>query len=599
MKYTEDETKFSGKYAHSVFQTIQMATAPYKMQFIFYFVIGFVGRALLLSNTNIIGKWADSLINHRAGNGTFFVLLLLVSGIGFLFYMIFRIGVSRLGTHAASGLYDATTYRVSRLPMTFFDTTPVGRIITRFSSDYGAIFRMAGGPLGEFFSIVFDLFLFCFLILLASPLYAPVIALSFCINFFVYKINKNKIRGGRRDHSVARSPAVAHFAETVQGAKIIRIYGKSFSFVNMFLNKFDSYIVQKNKMNMTSNFFSLQMSFVNVTLLFVTALFGLLLSEKGYVSLGSVGVAFTFMSMASATVQMFFEWVTVLEDAMTGTERISEYLGKKMEPGVTAFGYVEKVQNKTLWAAYKLKNAEIRLMDVCVRYNENLPRALNNVSFVVGAGEKVGIIGKTGSGKTSLLQALFHLYPFEQGTVSIAGREAWLDTTLPRKPYEIHLNEFRRAIALISQDPVLFAGTLRENLTTDETVTDGHIFSVIKEFGFQSSFLMQENALKMAVQEKGNNLSVGEKQLVCLLRCLLQNAPVVLMDEATSNIDPHSEEMLSAATQKILKDKTQITIAHRLSTIEHCDRILWLSDGKVMAMDKPSVVLPEFLKSDR
>jgi ABC-type multidrug transport system fused ATPase/permease subunit len=150
MKYLKEETRFSGKYSHTVLRTISMSLQTFKKKFIFFFILGFIGRALLLSNTNLIGKWADA---HFKNPELFLFLLLTITSIGFIFYGAFRIMIARLGSQAASNLYDETTWRVSRFPVSFFDTTPVGRIITRFSSDYNAIFRMAGGPLGEFYYI--------------------------------------------------------------------------------------------------------------------------------------------------------------------------------------------------------------------------------------------------------------------------------------------------------------------------------------------------------------------------------------------------------------------------------------------------------------
>lgn len=607
MKYIRDEVRFSGKYSNAVFRTIAMSFKPFKKKFIFFLVLGFVGRAVLLSNTNLIGKWADQ---HFKNPNSFLALLLLLTSIGFVFYGLFRIGVSRLGTHAASQLYDETTWRVSRFPTSFFDTTPVGRIITRFSSDYNAIFRMAGGPLGEFISICFDLVLFLFLIALASPFYILIIALTVSSNFYIYKLNQSKIRTERREHAAARSPTVSHFAETIQGAKIIRAYGKETSFTQKFLKNFDAYAAQKNRSNMASHFFSLQMSSVNTLILICTALFGLFLQRKGIVSIGSIGVAFTFISMTQTTMQMFFEWMSSLEDAATGTERMSEYLHQTLEPGALLPDSVqfqtghEKISihdHHVIESGhfFSIKNSEIQVKSLSVRYHESQPYALDNISFCVHPGEKIGIIGATGSGKTTLIQSLFHLYPFAQGNVSIGGYEAWLDTTKIRRPHEIPLDLFRSAISLITQDPILFTGTLRENLISNKPISDTQIHSLIHSVGFGPWLSKQPSGLDMKIQEKGSNLSLGEKQMVCMLRCFIQETPIVLMDEATSSIDPASEEMMIKASKQILKNKTQIIIAHRLSTIEDCDRILWLHLGKMMMMDKPHLVLSEFNRFEK
>ena len=245
----------------------------------FCIFLGFLGRAFLLANANIIGKWADNICHDSSiciTKGGFFsnfsfsnfiVLLLSFSFVGLFLSIIFRITVSRMGTHSAALFYDETTTRVSRFPMAFFDTNPIGRIITRFSSDYSAIIRMSGGPLTEILSISFDLTLYFILIFVASPYFLPILLISVYMNYYIYKLNKLKIRKERRNLSVIRGPAIAHFAETVQGAKIIRIFGKDLSFKTKFISKINLYMEQKNKTNLYISLFSLQMAFLNVFLL--------------------------------------------------------------------------------------------------------------------------------------------------------------------------------------------------------------------------------------------------------------------------------------------------------------------------------------------
>ena len=263
--YIHDEIEFTGKYSKQVFQTIYLAVRQYKNKFIFCFLCGILGRFFLLLNTNILGLWADNLCHGTSycqKKSTYFStltshdfinFLLITTGLGFLFLLAFRIWIARLGTYSSSFLYDETTYRVSRYPISFFDKTPVGRMITRFTSDYAAIIRMTGGPLGEFVSITIDLFLFCILTLMAGVYFLPVLIVALALNYCVYYLNKSKIRQNRRDFSVSRGPVLSHFAESVQGSKIIRVFGKEKIFINVFLKKFDQYVTQKNKTNITKN----------------------------------------------------------------------------------------------------------------------------------------------------------------------------------------------------------------------------------------------------------------------------------------------------------------------------------------------------------
>ena len=229
-----------------------------------------------------------------------------------------------------------------------------------------------------------------------------------------------------------------------------------------------------------------------------------------------------------------------------------------------------------------------------LRYSENLPFVLKNVSFKVKNGEKIGIIGKTGSGKSSLIQAIFHLYSLYEGRICINNYEADLGQDKKEGYKYIDLNLFRSAISFISQEPTIFSGTLRENFTTNKNMSDDEIIYVAKLVGLGKMLSNDKKSLDTFLQEKGSDLSLGEKQLICMTRCLLKNSPIILMDEATSSIDPYSEEILVSATKKFLQGKTQIIVAHRLSTIEDCDRVLWLDSGKLIMDGSAKSVLNAF-----
>lgn len=615
--FINDEISFTGKFSNSIFQTISMSIQNYRNKFIFFIILGFLGRAFLLVNANIIGKWADHLCNNSKYCGEnigifanynfddFFKLLLIFSFLGLILSVVFRVTVARMGTYASSLFYDETTVRVSRFPIRFFDTNPLGRIITRFSSDYSAITRMSGGPLTEVLSITFDLILYVIFILIASMYFFPVIVISIYFNYLLYKLNKLRIRTERRELSVIRGPAIAHFAETVQGAKIIRVFGKDVFFKNKFNINMDKYIKQKTKSNMYINSFSLQMAILNVSLLLITGILGIWLVINKQVTVGSLGVAFTFILMTSTTIQVFFEWISALEEALTGIERMDHYLKSEIEfggvlPSSTTFNTRHKtfseieensIKNSKI---FSVENADIIVDNLSLRYKENLPFVLNNISFTINKGEKVGIIGKTGSGKSSLIQAIFHLYPFVEGRILINNYEADLGQKKLENQEYVNLNLFRSAISLISQDPIIFSGTLRENFTINKEISDDEIINVAKLVGLGKMLSNGKKSLDFELQEKGADLSLGEKQLICMARCLLKNSPIVLMDEATSSIDPYSEEILVNATKTFLNGKTQIIVAHRLSTIEDCDRILWLDSGKLIMEGSAQSVLNAF-----
>jgi ABC-type multidrug transport system fused ATPase/permease subunit len=616
IKYEKTQDSEKG-YSRSVFETLWNAYRPYAGWIFISLIIGFIGRFALLGNANLIGHWVDSLCRENLkstglstpchSQSTFFagwsstefiVSLTVLASAGFFLVLVFRVLFSRLSARAVSKIYDETTLRTSRQSMSFFDSVPAGRIITRFSSDYGNIFRLFGGPLAELFSIIFDLTSMVILISWASPYYLGVVVFMIAVNFTVYRMNSQRIRIARRKMSAARSPSIAHFAETAQGASAIRTFSKEQSFMDRF-EKLDQHF-RKNKWDATTTIFSFsfQINFATAFSLFLTGLLAIYLNQHGLISVGSIGVAFAFLVLSGGTIQSFFEWTSQFEEAMVGVERMDQFLRMPLEvgaklPAETSFATNHPIRSESEQEFIRKNqlinepSARLNFENVWLQYRPELPPVLKGISFQVEAGERLGIIGRTGSGKSSLIQALFYLYPLKEGRISI-NTQSPLDS-------QTDLQLYRKSISLIAQDPTLFRGTLRDNLDVLNQKTDHDLFMALQRVGL--SDWAHTAGLNLSIEEKGRNLSQGERQLICMARCLLKDSPIVVMDEATSSVDPQSEEILVRATEEFFKGKTQLIIAHRLSTLVNCDRILWLKQGEVVMIGKPQEVLPIFQNS--
>ena len=622
MTYLEKESHFQGNYAKRVFGTIALSYGPYARRVIATLCLGFFARGSLLFIPNVVGFWADSLcrgntrchlppqVFQNFSTPHFVFLILLLTTVGFFANTVFRVGISRLGTHAISRLYDEVTLRTSRFPMSFYDRTPIGRIITRFSSDYSAVFRMAGGPMGEFFCIVFDLFFAMIFISLASPFYAPLVLFTVLVNYLVWRFNKEGLRQERRASSAARGPSIAHFNETTQGSSSIRVFGKSESFHSQMLGRMNEFLKQRASTFQRVQFFSSQMSFTTAFLLFATGVLGVFLIQSGRASVASVAVAFTFVMLTSTTVQQLFEYLATLEEALTGVERLDEYLGRPLEPGsqlpATAQFPLASEKGTESWNVPRAVSKGV----LCVESLslEYLPgkRVLQDLSFSLQDGESLGVVGRTGSGKSSLLQALLFLYPWADGALSIQGKGVGNAFIKGQDTASLSLEEHRSLFSFLPQDPVLFRGNLLENLSLEGSITDPDLLqNILQKVGLfrylrrPKELCLVEHLQKWQVEERGLNFSLGERQLICLARCLLQDRPFFLMDEATSHIDPVSERHLDFALRESLSRKTRILIAHRLSTVEQCDRILWMENGRVRALGPTREVLKEYQSSGR
>lgn len=614
----QHEPTEKGSFKNSVYQTLNMAYGPFWIRIVSCLSLGLIGRCLLLGNTNIIGYWIDSTCKaplicrpvpvflQNYTDHDYVMLLAIMTTIGFVLTIIFRTVFSRTSAQAVSIIHDEVILRTSRYAMRFFDTTPAGRIITRFSSDYGNVFRYFGGPLAEFISIIMDLILMILLIGIASPIFLIFVAFIVVMNFSVYRLNRDRLRKIRRELSASRSPSIAHFAETTQGASTIRSFLRQTSFKTRFTRLDRYFLDQKKRTARNLVGFSFQMNSLSSLLLLVTGVSSYFLIEKGILSLGSVGVAFSFIVLSGNTVQMFFEWLAQSEEALIGVERLDHYLHRSLEPGSflpasakfkTAHPvYSETVEKYLFSRRLTEKNqATIEVSDVWFRYDPELPWVLKNLTFDVKPGERLGVIGRTGSGKSSLIQALFYLYGIEKGQISING----LAPKLKDSGSGPDLSLYRKSMALIAQEPVLFQGTLRDNLDPWKKKADLNLLEVIDRVGLAEWTQTGPEVLNRKIEERGKNLSLGERQLLCLARCLLQDAPIVVMDEATSSVDPLSEEIMVKATEELFKGKTQIIIAHRLSTLGQCDRILWLDHGEIKMLGPAQEILKEFEKQDR
>lgn len=611
MSFEEKSESSNNQFSSAVYSTLALAYKPFLKRIIFVLFLGFLGRVLILGQANIIGYWVDSLCLSSAANPLscrtsplfvgwnppdFLLLLSAMCAVGFLFTILFRIFFSRFSAYAVSSIYDWVTFKTSRFPIRFFDENPAGRIITRFSSDYGTVFRLFGGPLAEFISIVFDLICILVLIVVSSLYFTIPLVVIIFLNFFIYKKNIHKLRFERRALSASRSPSISHFAESTQGATTIKISGRADAFRRRFEFLDTYYNNQRLKTNVEIMKFSFHMNTLSSLLLLLVGVMSFYLIKDGKISAGSIGASFGLIVYSGNTIQMFFEWLAQLEEGIIGVERLSQYLNKNLEVGQD-LDYLSKlpalIRSPELLMSLRpkevdLRTGELALKDLWFRYSTDLPWVLKGVSLNIRIGEKIGIIGRTGSGKTSLIQALFLLYPYEKGKILIDGAEPIKD---------IPLSQYRNNFSYISQDPVLFQGTLRENLDPLNQMDNQALLQTLVQVGYTTS-TQDVVILNSRIEERGKNLSIGEKQLLCLARALLQKSPIVILDEATSSVDPHSEDMMVKATDDFFSDRTVIIIAHRLSTLGKCDRIVWLDKGEIRKIGPASEIITEFKRFD-
>lgn len=576
-------------FSKTVYDTLLQAYRPFIVKLMLTLIMGFLGRFLILSNAQIIGQFMDqhpvmtSDDLKTVATKLFFILIL-----AFVLTILFRTLFSRYSAQAVSRIYDETTYRVSRFPISFFDDQPVGRITTRFSSDYGNVFRLFGGPLAEFLSILFDLISIIIVMVFIHPYFIATILFSFWLYSIILKKNQHRLRQTRRDLSTNRAPSVAHFSETVQGSAIIRQNDKAKMFTDKFLEYDQKYLTSKFQVFWNVTRFSLELNVLSAIFFALNGILCLYLIHNNIIGIGLSSVVLSFTLLATNTLQMFFEWFSQFEEALVGVEKLDEYLRSDIEPGALlpwqsdfTTSHPKKPRPSKIVADHLTSppsDYHLQVENLQFRYPKSSHIILNSISFKLKDGEKLGIIGRTGSGKSTLISALLHLYPIEAGAMLVNGKN------------EPDVEKHRALFSVISQDQLFLTGTVRDNLDLFKAHSNHEIETILKQVGLKFS-------LNDPIFEKGQNLSMGEKQLMSLARGLLQKAEIFIFDEATSNVDPHSETLMNRALTDILSSKTQIRIAHRLQTVEDCNQILWLDYGSVKKLGPTKEVLGAFEKA--
>jgi ATP-binding cassette subfamily C (CFTR/MRP) protein 4 len=261
-----------------------------------------------------------------------------------------------------------------------------------------------------------------------------------------------------------------------------------------------------------------------------------------------------------------------LDSRITSTERVLEYanLAPELDEGI--------VSPPNSWS----KKGKIIFEDVSLRYTPDTPPVLDGVSFEIRSGERIGIVGRTGAGKSSLVSVLFRLFDFE-GEVIIDG----INTKT------VSLNTLRSNISIIPQDPVLFLGTLRKNLDPFGELADSQIWTALEEVQLKEAIARLPSGLDSPVREGGSNFSMGQRQLLCLVRTILRDAKIIVLDEATANVDLRTDELIQTTIRRRFQGCTVLTIAHRLNTVMDSDRILVMDAGRVAAFGRPQDLMNE------
>uniref|UniRef100_A0A670I614 Multidrug resistance-associated protein 4 n=1 Tax=Podarcis muralis TaxID=64176 RepID=A0A670I614_PODMU len=473
--------------------------------------------------------------------------------------------------NAAQTLHNKMFQSILRAPVLFFDVNPIGRILNRFSKDIGHLDDLL--PL-TFLDFVQTLLQICGVVAVAIGvipwILVPLIPL-FILFIFLRRYFLDTSRDIKRLESTTRSPVFSHLSSSLQGLWTIRAFKAEQRFQELFDAHQDLHTEAWFLFLTTSRWFAVRLDAICAIFVVVVAFASLLLAHT--LDAGQVGLALSYSITLMGTFQWGVRQSAEVENLMISVERVLEYT---------------ELDKEAPWETNKHPPPDWPSEGVVVFENVNFaytidgPLVLRHLSAVVKSKEKVGIVGRTGAGKSSLIAALFRLAE-PQGRI-------WIDKYLTS---ELGLHDLRKKISIIPQEPVLFTGTMRKNLDPFDEYSDEELWNSLEEVQLKEAIEELPDKLETQLAESGSNFSVGQRQLVCLARAILKKNKILIIDEATANVDPRTDELIQKTIREKFAQCTVLTIAHRLNTIIDSDRIMVLDSGRLKEYDEPYILLQE------
>uniref|UniRef100_A0A452TJZ6 Multidrug resistance-associated protein 1 n=1 Tax=Ursus maritimus TaxID=29073 RepID=A0A452TJZ6_URSMA len=482
----------------------------------------------------------------------------------------YSMAVSIGGIFASRRLHVDLLQNVLRSPMSFFERTPSGNLVNRFSKELDTVDSMIPQVIKMFMGSLFSVIGACIIILLATPIAAIIIPPLGLIYFFV------QVRGGvsvRRQKTVSRSPVYSHFNETLLGVSIIRAFEEQERFIRQSDLKVDENQKAYYPSIVANRWLAVRLECVGNCIVLFAALFAVI--SRHSLSAGLVGLSVSYSLQVTTYLNWLVRMSSEMETNIVAVERLKEYSETEKE----APWRVEEMTPPSDWPQV----GRVEFRDYGLRYRENLDLVLKNINITIDGGEKVGIVGRTGAGKSSLTLGLFRINESAEGEIIVDNINI----------AKIGLHDLRFKITIIPQDPVLFSGSLRMNLDPFSRYSDEEVWTSLELAHLKDFVSGLPDKLNHECAEGGENLSVGQRQLVCLARALLRKTKILVLDEATAAVDLETDDLIQSTIRTQFEDCTVLTIAHRLNTIMDYTRVIVLDKGEIRECGQPSALLQQ------
>lgn len=556
------------------FRAIGMAASAIILAIFIVFQVSSVGANIWLSIWTNDKELANiSLANTTEYQNRNYMFLGIYAAFGVVqgaVIMIYTLLATYKMVDASRKLHNAMLENVMKAPMSFFDTTPSGRIVNRFSRDVETTDNTLPMVLRMWLNMFFSTLSTFIVISYSTPLFMTIIVPVLIFYFAVQRFYVPTSRQLQRIESTTRSPIFNHFSESLNGASSIRAYHEQERFINESLSRVDKNILYYFARIASNRWLGWRLEFAGNLIVFAAAIFAVVTPN---LSGGLVGLSVSYALQVTSALNMLVRQTAELETNVVAVERLKEY--SEVETEAEWIRPFRRPPHD--WPA----NGGVIFHDYKTRYREGLDLVLRGISFQVLGGQKVGIVGRTGAGKSSLTVALFRLIESTGGQIVIDGQRI----------SDIGLHDLRGKLTILPQDPVLFSGTLRMNIDPFNAYTDENIWHALQHSHLKAFVEGLPEGLQHECGEGGQNLSVGQRQLVCLARTLLRKSKILILDEATAAVDMETDDLIQKTIRTEFKDSTVLTIAHRLNTIMDYDKVLVLDQGLVKEYDSPDNLL--------
>ncbi|EGF83523.1 hypothetical protein BATDEDRAFT_18633 [Batrachochytrium dendrobatidis JAM81] len=494
-----------------------------------------------------------------------------LGGIQVFFSLALNAAILVGGYRSAHYYHSAALKRLIAAPMSFFDSQPIGRILNRMSKDVESIDQAIWILL--FLAIISTTGLISIVVLMAYvlPYMLLIVVPLIVLYFYIIKYYQNANRELKRLESVQRSPLYAHISESLAGIATV----KAFRVEKRFVQRQRTLMDLSNTPSMLKLLGSVWVNMRIELLASIVVLTLVLIGSYSDIHSSQIGIALTYAIGLTGLINLLLMAFSQLDAEMNAVERLDVYGNALPQEAPRSYDTDPASDSWPTKGAITIKNLEIRY--------ESRPdfAVIKNLSLNIRPGEKIGVVGRTGSGKSTLMTTLFRIIEPSLGNIELDG----IDIS------KLGLKTLRSRLQIIPQEPVLFTGTIRANLDVESKFEDASIWDVLERIGIKEYVTGLPEKLEAPVSENGENLSVGQRQLISLGRAILMQPIVLVMDEATASVDAEADKLIQQSIKTHFAHATVLSIAHRLNTIVDFDRVLVLQDGEMVEFDSPHILL--------